>query len=413
MNLRKTVVSGNGILLLLLMLSAVNFLGYGNYIMTFTLLATVALAFEYIYQILCEKTFLLLFLANIFYVVFLSFGINRIDRTVVVTALLMPLSAYLTGAAYIRLSDNKTVAVIRGICYVAMSSVVFGYFTSLRKGDIKTTYTDLYQINQLRTSFSIWDGTILGATTLAMFLLPAIMCVFYAAFCLKGTRRIIMIVGGVLGITASFGIASRLNILLAIISVIISFLLSMKRDGGLTKNRVLSVVGGTTLIAVAAFLTNIFGFRDTILSSVLMQRLSYYEGSALTATGRLETYSYTLNQIIRNPLGGIVEESGTSSHNLFLQFAVSGGWIACFFIVLFFIMIYKNIILNIKNHPEDRLKYLVIPIVTGFLGIIMVESPVMSNPLMYSVFISYLAMFNEYYTYFKVTPQKDHIGAEI
>lgn len=392
--------SNREILLLLLMLSSVNFLGYGNYIMAYGLIITIIVSINNVYSIICRRSFLLLFLANLTYSLFLSIGQNAIDTTVFITALIMPASAFITGAAYMRCAENqenRKQILFKAIILSAISAGLFAFFTSRKKGSITTTYSALYQLNQQRNSLSIWNGVSIGATALAMYLLPCILLLFFSFFCLKGFKRVTTFICGLLCIVASFNIASRLNIFSAVLIVVISYFMAMKRNSGMNRMRILAISGFLALCIVIVFMGNLFGFRDMFFESVLMQRLSYYKGNVFSSVGRLEIYVDTMSQIIRNPLGGIIDRSGVSSHNIFLQYAIGGGWLSLVLVVMFFVKIYKNIIMGIKRYPSKDVYFFVVPLLIGFLGIVMVEAPLLSNPLMYSVFISYIAMIEEYY----------------
>ena len=400
MKINSKSFSNRDILLLLLMLSSMNFLGFGNYIMTYGLIITIIISINYVYSIICRKTFLLLFLANLTYTVSLSIGQNKIDTTVLVTVLIMPASAYLAGTAYMRSAEkqeNKKQILFKAIILSSISAGLFAFFTSRQKGSITTTYSALYQLNQQRNSLSIWNGAPIGATALAMYMLPCILLLFFSFFCLKGFKRVTTVICGVLCIVASFSIASRLNIFSAVIIVVISYVMAMKRNSGMNRMRILAISGVLIFCIVIAFVGNLFGFRDMFFESVLIQRLSYYEGNVFSATGRLETYSETWSQIIRNPFGGIIDQSGVSSHNIFLQYAIGGGWLSVVLAVMFFVKIYKNIIMGIKRYAGNDVNYFVVPLLIGFVGMVMVEAPFLSNPLMYSVFIAYIAMIEEYY----------------
>lgn len=395
--------------LLMFLLAGANFMNYGTFIFGFAIIPVLLFSNSGIKKTINTKCFAILLVLTLLHFILKSFSTLTFDTTSFITELLMPIVGFVSGGALINTAEDKRKQLTNYVIYIGLANVMFGFLSSLRKGRISENYSLLYQLNESRNSLSIWNGSVIGGTMLAMFFLVAISYLYFAIFDVKSPLKWIMIISFAMATWSSFSIASRLNIVLTILILIILFAISMRRDSGLNRGRILVSLTVVLIAVIVIYHFDIFNVHSMIYNSTLVQRLQYYTGNALQSVGRIETYRYYLSGLFTHPFGGNTLKAGISTHNVFLQYGADGGIIVFLLAIAFFWKSYITIFRNIRSHAYDTVKYLIIPILITFLGVCMVESPMVSNPIIYSEFIMFISMFLSYYQYADEIPDNSTI----
>lgn len=388
------------IIIILSLLSCIDFFGMGVYIMS-GLGAICVLLFPNVF-IRCVSTrcfwrfFLLCFFSTILYC-FQSWSFNR---TFIASILLMPLSMYVVGYCLIESQFNTRTFLISTMQIFAIFTSAYGFITALNKGDLSaySNYSDAYINNLMRTSYNIWNHNVIAGTVLSPMFVLSISVSVYSLLCLRGVKRITLAIFTMLGIAGSLLLGSRANfviLLFCIVVALICILSNLNRKQKILKRAILLL-----FLIIICLVLNIGGILDKILNSTLFYRLNVIDSSnnssLFSADGRWDIIWNYLVQLLNHPLGGISIDTGHSAHNTILQFGAFGGFVGLFLALWFYIPFWWHII-RTSWCDRNEVKLLFLPFVISVILLFMVESISISNSTIYSLFIMILVMIRQHY----------------
>lgn len=387
-------------IIMISLLSCIDFLGMGVYIMSSLGVICALLYPGLLSQCVSTRCFLKFFLLCFFSTLLYCFQTGSFNRTFIASILIMPLSMYITAYCLIGSQSDTRAFLISIIHIFGVFTAAYGFITAMNKGDLSvySNYSDAYINNLMRTSYNIWNHKVIAGTVLSPMFILIIAVSAYSLLCLRGVKRIIMTVFAILGIAGSLLLGSRANIvilLFCIVVVLICILFNLNKNQKLLKRVILLL-----LIIIACLALNVGGIQDKILNSTLFYRLTVMDldnsSSLFTADGRWDIIRNYLLQLINHPLGGLNIETGHSAHNTILQFGAFGGFVGLFLALWFYIPFLWLIICDSWRDRND-VKLLFLPFVISVILLFMVESISISNSMIYSLFVMILVMIRQHY----------------
>lgn len=367
-------------------LFALNFWGKGHYL----LICLFLIGFIVIFLKKCEFKFtfdlILIFSFATSYFLILSYY-QYTGMFSIIIYLIGPIACFSIG--YFIISPNNKLFE-RTILAVIFGLFLHGFFNMIN-------YFQVYGINSIdgaRTVPDIWTGINIAATLQGTYFSLISSLLFYSIILMKQRAYLFsntIITCIIFSLISSFMLGNRTLIYILIISLIVNLLtfvfLNKLKINELVK--VGSLVAILSLIVSLVFINNAFGLKEFILNSTWYERT---ESSELMEDSRFLIYQVAFNQMFDFPLGGH-RMSFTYAHNLWLDVLHATGLIPFFFLLLYTLVSFKNIMgILISSRINIEKKVFFVSIYVGFILTFMVEPILEAVPFMFLMFILFNGM---------------------
>lgn len=374
----------NAIAYVLLLLYAVNFKWYSDYLFIGIIIFGY-LTIDKEYYFVTDKTGLaIIFAFSTYFLIMLINGQLVNIRHDFMVFLIMPIFGYL-------LSNRLRCKEITG-CEEELNRVVVGvvlmnglygalnYFARLQKFTA-TTWADRYSVD-------IWTGLPVAPTNQGANFTLAVSLVFWAILIFRNKKilGISIMTLSVVGLQCGFDTASRTIILIFAIVLSVNIILYIKLENVNKKIKTVFVVLLAVLLLYLAYVYDFANIRTTLLDSNLFQRMDQleYEGYQ---EGRFIRWKIIFEQAPMYLMGNMPPIEW-HAHNLWLDIYKDAGIFPFTGLFLYTVSVIIDLFKVIKIGSIDtKMKLMLISVVLGLIINFMVEPVLNAIPMIFCEFI--------------------------
>lgn len=253
-----------------------------------------------------------------------------------------------------------------------------------------------------RVCRDVWTGNVLYATVNAQFFICTISLLGLAIFMMKKSEKWLVIIANIISIYCILKIQSRTILYLSFIEILLVFsliLISNTRYINRIKENIkyIALIIILLIILVVLWENNVNDIQNIFYNSNMYKRF-VVEGNGLSTMGlRTEIHKFYLGRIYNYPLGGIPSYNNIpSSHNMILESAKYGGWLALLLILIIMLSTTKNIFFIIKKKKLINMVTLALVCVfAGYFVCYMMEAPQSSNVGQFGIFLLIIGMIEQ------------------
>lgn len=305
--------------LILLFLAFSNWMTYGGYILSFTLLIYFILHIQSFY---INFAILPLILFSLFYTLFYGYHFG-FDISYVINSLFMPWAAYFMGEdLFKRMDHGKALPTI-------MWTVAAGFFFHGLLNLGYTMFSSGSNLLSVRLAYDFWKQSPVAVTTNGAYFTMAVGLAFgYLNKKNKLWQNILAAVFILIGAYDSFLLGYRTGIVIIgalILVIVISSLRSDRNDTNLAVKRIV-ILAALITILVLLWKLDVAGIRSGIESSLLYQRIT--NPSEAHSDSRLSIWKSFFREWLSYPLGGAafsLYRNQSFVHNMLLDFYYTTG----------------------------------------------------------------------------------------
>ncbi|MBX9969232.1 hypothetical protein H7K06_17095 [Priestia aryabhattai] len=378
----------------------------------FVLLALISLRFlekQYLWTILLllicclpqrEKKFTLnvewmvLFLSFAsYYLIFQTYNGIQIEN--LISFFLGPLIFYFAGSKLIKKSTgNKEFTFEKVVIILLTGSAIFATLcivyklTHMSLYDTQFTQADIFFSMKERYVLNVWNGALFHPTNLnSQYIFVSITALYFIQRVKKVKQKIWFVAMLAFMVWGSLTTASRTNLYIFLVMIIIGYLVNMKISSKkseirIKKKTLLKMIGIAFLLMVLALLWN--KISQTFLSNTALFNRINSENLSLEHDGRWERMERVYSNLLNYPFGNM---PFPHAHNLFLDIARVAGIFPMVFMIIYFFMITSTTIRFLKNKLiSQEVRLLGILLFIGMFISFMIEPVLEGRPYIFMMF---------------------------
>ena len=337
-------------------------------------------------------TSITLFIFSIIYAYMYKFYGFSESITIILGFVLIPTIMYLLGYMFIskEFPYKKTYVVLFSVIYGALLFAVLSVLKTIGiYGSLEAAFATLGR----RDIVSFWGENLITVTGLNTYIALSgamLPTVFFIDTSMRhlNLKKLLIIFGSLASLYIALQSGSRTGVLVIVASCIMSLFLFINKQKNITNRFKLKEVFYAYIIvvllvfAIIGYFLNIYGIRDSLSSSLTVQRLQ--DMSALDDP-RVIVWGEAIEGVFREPLGG--RKIGLSleyAHNLWLDVGHDAGLIPLILLLIFTGTGFLSIVKFLKTNHSSFLKSTVISSFSAFFIIFLFE-PVMQGWFYYFV----------------------------
>lgn len=359
-------------------LFAVDFLGFGWYILGGTLLLTV------FYLMVCGKrvavdgllVWVALLAVSNFFIMYFNSKADIVTK--IMKYLVLPLGGYFIGSAFA--ADEKDESgILKLYLYAVVPLFIHGALNILLFDGVEGTNREVADF---------WTGIMWKATLACTHFAMAVPLAFLA-FTKKGiVKKLLFFALTAASVYASYVTASRTVILIGAIVLALEFFLYFVTNKEISLRRktiaFIALLAGAAVIAVI-----IWANMDTLSSSYFFRRM--FE-SDVTEEPRIQLFRNIIENTVYYPFGNMPY---FYSHNTWLDFLRESGWITFICFGAITLIALKNLLSVYKNDRISKVDRIAVVGIMSALLIQMFVEPIMDGaPILFCLFFYLIGVNN-------------------
>lgn len=263
--------------------------------------------------------------------------------------------AYVCGWTAVRMSEKAEKDVIN---YIISMMTGFGIYVVLNLA--VNIGNDRYSL------IDFWSGSIRVATCSGMLNTIIISSLFYIIkFEKRKWLKFLLLAFAFISVIYMFILGSRTQFYIALICIFISvFIYSVETDFVNEFIKVSLILIAVLVVLSIVYYNNIFGFRDFILSSNLLTRMTNSRSISNSDKFRFDSFFVGLSDLFKYPLGG--RRTQMYRHNMWLDVGRVSGIFPFVFLVGYTISTMKSAYKLFRNKSvSTELRYLIMGVYLG------------------------------------------------
>ncbi|MBR7133389.1 MAG: hypothetical protein IKD04_07630 [Clostridia bacterium] len=237
-----------------------------------------------------------------------------------------------------------------------------------------------------RVLYNIWDEqyvavTLIGLMSAFIIAYSVSVIMYFKSIAIK----IVCFISMLFVVLINMQTATRTPFALLVAMIVFMFFCSFNQQNYERRARYVFTAMFIFLIALSVYFLNLFGVRDAILNSPLMER--FLEKGM--ETSRVDITKFYFQNMLKYPWGGgnVHELYGTGAHNIWQQCYDTYGVFAAFFMLIITISMIKYFIKLLLMKDKQDMDYVFIAVYLGVLIQIGLEPVMTGYPILFWVML--------------------------